>query len=80
MRTTVILDEQLLRQANAYAVQTGVTLTNVIENALREMFARQMTMNQKNRVKLTVVSGQGVQSGVDLNDSAALLDLMDGAE
>ena len=80
MKTTVRLDEQLLQQTKEYAAHTGRTVTAVIEDALREMFARQKIMGQNRRLNLTVVSGQGLQPGVDLDDSAALLDLMDGAE
>ena len=78
MRTTIRLDDHLLQQTKEYAARSGRTLTAVIEDALREMFARQKNMDQKPPVKLTVVSGQGLQPGVDLDDSASLLDLMDG--
>jgi hypothetical protein len=79
MRTTIRLDDQLLQQTKEYAARTGRTLTAVIEDALRELFARQKENDQKPPVKLTVVTGQGLQPGVDLDDSAALLELMDGS-
>lgn len=77
MRTTIRLDDQLLQQAKEYAARSGRTLTAVIEDALRELFARHKDHDEKLPVKLTVVSGQGLQPGVDLDDSAALLELMD---
>lgn len=76
MRTTIRLDEQLLRQAKQVAARTGRTLTSVIEDALREMLARRKTGAQE-RVRLPTFKGHGVQPGVDLDDSAGLLDVME---
>lgn len=79
MRTTIRLDDQLLQEAKEYAARSGMTLTAVIEDALREALARQETLKEAPPLELTVVSGQGLQPGVDLDDSAALLDLMEGS-
>lgn len=57
--------------------KTSQTFTAVIEDALREMLARQHLAGQRVPVQLTVVSGNGLQPGVDLDDSAALLDYME---
>jgi hypothetical protein len=80
MRTTIRLDDQLLREIKQLAAQTGQTLTAVIEEALREMLVRRQQMAERQPVKLITASGQGLQPGVDLDDSAALLDLMDKAD
>lgn len=77
MRTTVRLDSQLLADAKKLAAATGRTLTAVIEEALRTAVAPRRQPRQRDRVRLTVVDGHGVQPGVDLDDSAALLDVMD---
>jgi hypothetical protein len=77
MRTTIRLDDQLLKEAKQLALHTGQTLTAVIENALRESLARQTTMTRREPVKLITVSGRGLLPGVDLDDSAALHALMD---
>ena len=82
MRTTIRLDDVLLRDAKAHAARTGRTLTAVIEDALRESLARRKA-NQKTRVELPVFrprSRSGLQPGVDFSDSAALLDLMEGTQ
>lgn len=73
MRTTVRLDDQLLRSAKRFAHDTGKSLTAVIEDALRQVLSRRATKPPRHTVKLTTVSGQGVLPGVDLDDSAALL-------
>jgi len=80
MRTTIRLDEQLLLRTKQLAVQTGRTLTAVIEDALREMFGRREQSTPSPTIRLITVQGQGIQPGVDLDDSAALLDLMEDSD
>lgn len=77
MRTTIRLDDQLLKSAKRLAHDTGTSLTAVIEDALRQVLARRMVKQPRKAVKLTTVSGQGVRPGVDLDDSAALLAFME---
>jgi hypothetical protein len=79
MRTTIRLDPQLLAEAKKLAAESQRTLTSVIEDALREMLSRRRTATERPPVHLTVVDGDGLQPGVDLDDTAALLDLMERA-
>ena len=77
MRTTVRLDEPLLREVKSEAARLGMSLTAVIEEALRERLARTASAAERpSRVRLPTFRGQGLAPGVDLDDSAALLDLM----
>jgi hypothetical protein len=76
MRTTVRLDDQLLRDVKRYAVESGRTMTAVIEDALRELLARRGRPGAQTRVALPTVGGRGLQPGVDLDDTASLLELM----
>ena len=78
MRTTIRLDDDLLREAKAYAAATDRTLTRLIEDALREALARRTRQAGRARVELPTSGAGGLQPGVDLNNSAALWDLMDG--
>ncbi|MBI5719979.1 MAG: type II toxin-antitoxin system VapB family antitoxin [Burkholderiales bacterium] len=78
MRTTIRLDDDLLAQAKQHAAQTGKTLTAVLEHALRESLARRRSRAPGPRVRLKTFKGGGVRPGVDLDDSASLLDLMAG--
>lgn len=76
MRTTVTIDDQILIEVKTVAAQSGRTVSAVIEDALRASLAR-----RAERVPippLPTISGGGLQPGVDLDDSAALLDLMEG--
>jgi hypothetical protein len=77
MRTTIRIDEALLRDAKHLAVRTGRSLTAVIEDALREALAHQRNAAPRQPVALVTVGGHGLRPGVDLDDSASLLDLMD---
>ena len=77
MRTTIRLDDHLLKSAKKYAHETGKSLTAVIEDALRQVLSRRTVKQARKPVKLTTVSGKGVRSGVDLDDSAALLAFME---
>lgn len=76
MRTTIRLDDQLLTEAKSLAAETGRTLTGVIEDALREASARRRAGVRRQKVTLKTFNGGGLRPGVDLDDSAALLDLM----
>lgn len=76
MRTTVRLDEHLLAEAKKHAAESGKTLTALLEQALRDSLARRSVLVAGRPVRLKTFKGGGVRAGVDLDDSAALLDLM----
>jgi hypothetical protein len=79
MRTTVRLEDALLQQAKREAARRGSTLTALIERGLRLALAAPRSKRGRPRVELPVCrSGGGLLPGVDLDDSSALLDLMEG--
>jgi hypothetical protein len=77
MRTTISLDDHLLREAKIIAASSGKTLSEVIEDSLRESLARRKANAPRRRINLPTFKGTGLMPGVDLNNSAALLDLME---
>jgi hypothetical protein len=77
MRTTIRIDEELLKQAKLLAIQSGKSLTSIIEDALRQSISRQSDFSRHTQVRLITISGSGLLPGVDLDDSASLLDLME---
>jgi hypothetical protein len=77
MRTTIRLEDSLLAEAKKFAAEKGSTLTAVIENALRQSFAHQGRAQKRGKVHLPTSGKGGLRPGVDLDDSAALLDLME---
>ena len=81
MRTTIRLGDALLREAKREAARSGMTLTAIIEESLRERLARGAADSQpRARTRLTTTGSGGLRPGIDLDDSAALLDVMDGAD
>ena len=77
MRTTVRLDERLLREAKQFAAREGRTLTAVIEDALRQFLSRRAAPPARRPFRIRPFRGTGLAPGVDLDDSAALLDVLE---
>lgn len=75
MRKTIRIDDELHVRAKALAARTGRSLTEVIEDALRQMFERGDDGGRSGRFSMPTACGDGVQPGVDLDDSASLWDL-----
>jgi hypothetical protein len=78
MRTTIRLDDQLLTDAKKLAADTGTTLTSVIEDSLRETLSRRRPSSRRSKFHFPTFRGRGLQPHVDLDDTAALLDRMEG--
>ena len=79
MRTTVRLDEGLLREAKAEASRRGETVTALIEHGLRLVLAGGRARGRRARITLPVSRAKGgTHPGVDLDDSSAVMDRLDG--
>ena len=79
MRTTVRLDEGLLAQAKAEAARHGKTLTALMEEGLRLAIASRGAQPRRRKVVLPVSrQSGGTFPGIDIDNSAELLDIMDG--
>jgi hypothetical protein len=76
MRTTVDLPDDLLAQLKRVAIASERTLTQVIQDAVRESLARRKRPPTA-RCELPVFGEGGVLPGVDLDDTSALMELMD---
>ena len=77
MRTTIRIEDRLLNEAKKVALSSNMTLSVLVENALREMLSRRQNNTEKPKIELITFKGRGLKHGVDLDDSAALLDLME---
>lgn len=75
MRTTVNLDDALLREAKAEAARAGRTLTSLIEEGLRQALA-QRARPAKERAYQVKTFHSPVRPGVDLDNNGTLLELM----
>jgi len=80
MRTTIRIDDQLLKEAKNYALRRGTSLTALVEDALREILSRQRDTGQREPARLITFKGNGLLPGVDLDDTAALLDVMEASD
>ncbi len=76
MRTTLNLDDDLMQRAREVAASSGSTLSRLIEDALRQSLERRQSTAVE-PLDLLTVGGRGLQPGVDLDDSASLLELME---
>lgn len=79
MRTTIRIDDELLRKLKAMSARTGRTVGALIEDAVRAALAR--TEAKVSELQpLPTYGGSGVLPGVDLSSTTALLDVMDEGE
>ncbi|MGH8651373.1 MAG: DUF2191 domain-containing protein [Gammaproteobacteria bacterium] len=77
MRTTINVDEQLLMLAKAQAAASGVTLAQLIEDALRESLSCRENVGSRGRVRLITMKGTGTRPGIDLDNDRSLLEIME---
>jgi hypothetical protein len=78
MRTTISLDEALLKQARRVALDRGISLNELVVMALRVELNRTKP-DHKMRIELPTFKGRGLRPGVDLDHSAALEEIMNEA-
>jgi hypothetical protein len=72
MRTTIDLPEPLLKNAKLRAAQRGVTLSVVVEDALRGHLASRITA-PASRFELHTVRGRLAAEGLDLDRTSELI-------
>jgi len=77
VRTTLTIDDGLLAEYKKVAAQTHRTLSYVIQDALRETLERRRRTGGQGAVRLPVIGGGGLQPGVDLDDNARTLELLE---
>ena len=76
MRTTLTIDDGLLAEAKERAARSHRTVSEIVEDAMREAFARRAAGDRRRVVDLPTSPG-GPRRGIDLDDNAALRDLVD---
>ena len=76
MRTTIRINDDLLKRAKKHAADEGRTLTSLVEDGLALILSKPKTGHRK-RVDLPVSTASGgVLPGVDLNRSSDLEEVM----
>jgi ribbon-helix-helix CopG family protein len=76
VRTTITIDDRLLDQVRRRAAELGQTVSQVIEDSVREALLHRET-GRSEPFRVHGFAGGGVQPGVDLDDNGAVLALMD---
>ncbi len=77
MRTTINLPGDLLARLKQAAVTRGTTVTALLEDAARAALAKSAQPPKRRGIKLPTYRGSGLLPGVDLDDSADLLERME---
>jgi uncharacterized protein DUF6364 len=79
MQTTLRLDDELCRQAKAQAAAQGISLTRLIETAIREYLERPAPTPRRRRLRLPVSRATGglVAGFSTLEEAVAAADLAD---
>lgn len=77
MRTTLDLDDGLLKAARRYAAEGGLSLTAVIEQALAGLLAPRVTRGKPYQFRWKTDKGRSAPK-VDIADRDQLHDFLDG--
>lgn len=75
MRTTLSINDELLRRAKARAAAEGVTLGHYVESAVREHLAAPAASYAD--VVLPVFAGGRLRTGIDPSSNRTLYDALD---
>ena len=79
MQTTLRLDDELYRRAKAVAAEQGMSLTRLVEEAIRERLNRAAPARRRRRLRLPVATAAGglapefsnLQEAIEAADLAA---------
>jgi predicted transcriptional regulator len=79
MQTTLRLDDELYRRAKAVAAEQGMSLTRLVEEAIRERLNRAVPARRRRRLRLPVATATGglapefsnLQEAIEAADLAA---------
>ena len=76
MRTTLSLDENLMREVKRRAVDTDQTVSAMVETALRDLLERESKPRKKRPFRWVTVKGR-LLPGVDLTNRNSLYEIME---
>jgi hypothetical protein len=80
MRTTIRIDDQLLREAKEEAVRMNRTLGEMVSEGLRSVLRRRGKSDRQPHASLVTFKGSGLLPGIDLDDSADLLTRIESSD
>ena len=76
MRTTLNIEDELMKRVKKRAAETGTTITEVVEEALRAAVAGQTPRPTRFSLRWNPVSGR-TRTGIDLADRDSLYQAME---
>lgn len=78
MRTSIDIDDKLLRQAKRHALENDTTLKAIVEEGLRQVVHGDVTSSPRKPTpfKLTTFRGKGLQPGIREGDWETIRDLI----
>jgi hypothetical protein len=79
-QVTIDVDDNLIQQAKDAAAKTHRSLDEFMADAIRVEMDRLRRVRTRQKFKLITSGSGGVFPGVDIDDTAALLDIMDGID
>ena len=77
MRTTVTIDDHLYEEAKVLAARSQGSVGSVISEALRRFVAESNSVDAEELPVLPRWSGGPVKPGIDINDTSAVLAMLD---
>lgn len=78
MKTTLLLDDEIHRQAKQASARLGIPLTRFIEGAIQLRISSELEMRAEPVRQLPVCKKKGgLRPGVDLDNTAELFDGLD---
>ena len=78
MKIAIYLAKNLIQDAQKAAVEQNTTLSAFVGDAIRRALDRRRRTRSGFKFKITTYGEGGVHPGVDLSNTSALLDIMDG--
>ena len=79
MRTTLNINDTLLKEARKCSIERNCSLGEIVDEALRLSLVTQKKSDTAAVVRpLKTFAGSGIQPGIDLNNNASVLEAMDG--
>jgi predicted transcriptional regulator len=75
VKTTLHIDDAVLRDLKVLAARTDRTMTGLVEEAVADLVRRSKQARASRAFRLVTFKGRGRKAGVDIDDTSALLDL-----
>jgi hypothetical protein len=80
-RTSLRLDEDLMKSLKQYALDNDMTMTDAIDRAVRNLVAMGSSSSDEKPFKMLVYHGKGgMHPGIDPTSNASMLDAIDEDE